>query len=155
MIKKNHKQCKSLDNIYCIVSIGRNLNFTFDNFILFEYFSLIIYKKIKFITPVDTNIEISFNTVDMYFACSQRQCIQKRCVHCRSVVYVDWLGWWLTDSYLYTISEIDGCVTLSKRTGKNVSNRLYIPNARNRHKKPFLIFYFFLKSNCLFLSKHE
>lgn len=60
-----------IDNIYCIVSIGRNLNFTFDNFILFEYFSLIIYKKIKFITPVETNIEISFNTVDSYFACSQ------------------------------------------------------------------------------------
>lgn len=78
-----------IDNIYCIVSIGRNLNFTFDNFIPFEYFSLIICKKIKFITPVETNIEISFNTVDSYFACSQRQCIQKRCVHCRSVVYVD------------------------------------------------------------------
>lgn len=118
------------------------MNFTFDNFIPFEYFSLIICKKIKFITPVETNIEISFNTVDSYFACSQRQCIQKRCVHCRSVVYVDWLGWWLTDSYLYTMSEIDRCVTLSKRTGKNVSNRLYIPNARNRHKKPFLIFFF-------------
>lgn len=36
------------------------------------------------------------------------------------------------------MSEIDGCVTLLKRSGKNVSNRLFIPNAQ----ETLLIVYF-------------